>query len=192
MIRRLRASAKRTGRFLRLSYNAFMAMIELPHTAGCLVCGPANPHGLHLSLFVDEGSGEVRIDFVPRPQDIGFEGIVHGGVLATVLDEAMVWAAIWKGKRMYVAGEMIVRFRQSARVGEALVCRTRVESFRSRLVQTAGEIVNAQGEAVAQATGKYAPVAEEHTRRFIDSLLDQPGTAAAVQALRHAQRKQEG
>ena len=60
--------------------------MELPHTAGCLVCGRQNPHGLGLSLHVDEGSGVVSVEFAPRPEHIGFEGIVHGGVLATVLD----------------------------------------------------------------------------------------------------------
>src|SRR5687767_15623921 len=54
--------------------------MELPHTAGCLVCGRQNPHGLRLSLDVDESSGVVRVDFTPRPEHIGFEGIVHGGV----------------------------------------------------------------------------------------------------------------
>ena len=86
-----------------------MAMIELPHTAGCLVCGRQNPHGLHLHLHVDEATGAVETRFTPSAHHIGFEGIVHGGVLATVLDEAMVWAATWRGRRFCVCGEMNTR-----------------------------------------------------------------------------------
>ena len=81
-----------------------MPRIELPHTAGCLVCGRDNPHGLHLSLHVDPDSGIVTVDFIPLAEHIGFEGIIHGGVLATVLDEAMVWAATWAGRRFCVCG----------------------------------------------------------------------------------------
>ena len=70
--------------------------MELPHTAGCLVCGRQNPHGLKLSLHVDEATGIVRMDFAPRPEHIGFEGIVHGGVLATLIDTATFWAAFMR------------------------------------------------------------------------------------------------
>src|SRR4029450_2695085 len=92
-------------------YSGAMGRIELPHTAGCLVCGRQNPHGLKLSLHVDEG-GTGGAEFTPRAEHIGFEGIVHGGVLATVLDEAMVWAATWAGRRVCVAGGMTGRFRR--------------------------------------------------------------------------------
>src|SRR6187402_2741918 len=133
--------------------------IELPHTAGCLVCGRQNVHGLGLSLHVDEASGVVTVSFTPRPEHIGFEGIVHGGVLATVLDEAMVWAATWAGKRFCVAGEMTVRFREPARPGDRLLCTTRVEQSRSRLITTTGEITRIGDRAtIATATGKYVPL----------------------------------
>jgi len=160
--------------------------MELPHTAGCLVCGRQNPHGLKLSLDVDEATGAVRVTFVPRPEHIGFEGIVHGGVLATVLDEAMVWAATWAGKRFCVAGEMTVRFRRSAAVAEALRVEAKVESNRARLIQTTGLVTNAAGELVAEATGKYVPVPPERNRHVIGTLVDEPATARAALALKEA------
>ena len=81
-------------------HNAPMALLQLPHTAGCIVCGPLNPHGLHLSLFVDPATAPSTPTFTPQPAHIGFEGVVHGGVLATVLDEAMVWCATWSGQAL--------------------------------------------------------------------------------------------
>src|SRR5262245_461657 len=97
-----------------------MAILELPHTAGCLVCGRENPHGLHLHLHVDERTGQVETLFTPSQVHIGFEGIVHGGVLATILDEAMVWASTWQGRRFCVCGELTVRFKRSAEIGRPL------------------------------------------------------------------------
>ena len=58
--------------------------MELPHTAGCLVCGRQNPIGLHLHLHVEESTGAVETHFTPAAEHIGFEGIIHGGILATV------------------------------------------------------------------------------------------------------------
>lgn len=163
--------------------------MELPHTAGCLVCGRQNPHGLRLSLHVEEAAGAVRTEFTPRPEHIGFEGIVHGGVLATVLDEAMVWAATWSGRRFCVAGEMTVRFRKSAAVGQLLRVETRVEGAGKRpgipkLIHTAGVIVDDAGATVAEATGKYMTVPPERHRAVVATLVDEPATAAAAARLK--------
>jgi uncharacterized protein (TIGR00369 family) len=154
--------------------------MELPHTAGCLVCGRQNPHGLKLSLDVDESTGVVSVRFTPRPEHIGFEGIVHGGVLATVLDEAMVWAATWAGKRFCVAGEFSVRFRRSASVGEPLRVETRVDSNRSRLIQTSGTVTDGTSALVAESTGKYVPVPPERHRMVLSTLVDEPAAARAA------------
>src|SRR5438034_340307 len=127
-----------------------MPLLELPHTHGCLVCGMANPHGLHLHLHIDSDSGVVSVDFTPQPQHIGFEGIVHGGVLATVLDEAMVWAATWHIRRFCVCGELTVRFRANARVGAPLLVTANVLSARSRLIEVEASVTDA-GQLVASA-----------------------------------------
>jgi len=66
-----------------------MSKLALPYTRDCFVCGAHNPHGLRLR-FRREGD-EVRADFTPQTQHAGFRGIVHGGILSTVLDEAMFW-----------------------------------------------------------------------------------------------------
>jgi len=157
-------------------------MFELPHTPGCLVCGRSNPHGLHLSLHVDPATGDVRTSFTPLPEHIGFEGIVHGGVLATVVDEAMVWAATWDGRRFCVCGEMSIRFRASANIGEKLEVVARVVSSRKRLVETTAEIRSAQG-LVATASGKYVPVAPERNDQVMATLIDEPGTHPATAML---------
>src|SRR5438874_2955221 len=126
-----------------------MPLAQLPHSRGCVVCGHDNPHGLHLSFEVNPHTGEVGATFVPGPEHIGFIDIVHGGVLATILDEAMVWCATWAGKRFCVCAEMTVRFRRSARVGEHLRVAARVVSHRSRLLETEADIADGSGAIIA-------------------------------------------
>src|ERR1700683_2954324 len=120
-------------------------MLHLPHTAGCLVCGPGNPHGLHLNLHVDPQSGIVHVQFTPEIHHNGFEGVIHGGVVATVLDEAMVWAASWNCKRFCLCGERTARFRGIARPGVPLNCRASVKSSRARLLLTSAEALDEDG-----------------------------------------------
>jgi uncharacterized protein (TIGR00369 family) len=162
--------------------------MELPHTAGCLVCGRENPHGLHLSLHVDSDTGVVTADFVPLPQHIGFEGIIHGGVLATVLDEAMVWAATWAGRRFCVCGELNCRFRQSAAVGVPLRVQASVESVRSRLIETTGSIIDSAGAIYTSATGKYVPVPPRRNAHVVGTLVPETAVERALGILQAAAR----
>jgi uncharacterized protein (TIGR00369 family) len=158
--------------------------LELPHTSGCLVCGPANARGLRLNLFVDPANGVVETRYVPAIEHVGFEGIVHGGAIATVLDEAMVWAASWHGKRFCVCGEMNVRFRQTARIGVPLICRARVDSSRARLIVTSAEATDESGKIIAAATGKYVPLPPAESGAFVATFIRNPATEAAAEMMR--------
>ena len=162
-----------------------MRLLQLPHTSGCLVCGRDNPHGLKLDLHVNPETGVVTLGFTPRPEHIGFEGIVHGGVIATVLDEVMVWAATWAGRRFCVCGELTTRFRREAAVGRVLVVTAKVESNRPRLLVTSAEVRDAEsGELVATGTAKYVPVPPDRNRSFVETLVPSPETEEAARALK--------
>src|SRR5579864_6761372 len=163
-----------------------MPLTELPHTAGCLVCGRDNPHGLHLSFRVDTETGIVSAEFTPRPEHIGFEGIIHGGLLATVLDEAMVWAATWAGKRFCVCGEMNVRFRHPVPVGDPLHAEAKVTSVRSRLIETESSLSDASGRVLVEAAGKYVAVPPERNRHVVATLVAEPSTARTLGLLQSA------
>ena len=160
-----------------------MAVLELPHTAGCLVCGRENPHGLHLHLHVDEQSGQVETRFTPAQSHIGFEGIVHGGVLATILDEAMVWTATWQGKRFCVCGELTVRFKRPAQIGRALKIVAAVTSARGRMITTSGAVTEGD-ELIASAGGKYMALPDERHRQFVATLIEEAPTQKAGAILR--------
>ena len=160
-----------------------MPSTQLPHTLGCLVCGRDNPHGLHLDLHVEPTTGVVSTDFTPNAYHIGFEGIIHGGVLATVLDEAMVWAATWSGRRFCVCAEMTVRYLRIAAVSQPLRVEARLTSDR-KVIQCAGLIRSAGGETIALATGKYIRVSPERHRDFVATLVESVATHAASEVLR--------
>jgi acyl-coenzyme A thioesterase PaaI-like protein len=159
-----------------------MSLLELPHTRGCLVCGRDNPFGLHLHLNVDDQTGIVTCDYTPSVHHIGFEGIIHGGLLATVLDEAMVWAATWSGKRFCVCGELNVRYRHSVGVAQPVQVAATISATRSRLIETTGIIRDASGKVLVEATGKYVPVPAPRNREFVATLVPEPRTSQTLLA----------
>lgn len=159
-------------------------MLELPHTSGCLVCGRENPQGLKLNLHVDPDTGLVTTNFTPAPQHIGFEGIIHGGVIATVLDEAMVWAATWKGRRFCVCGELTVRFRNAVKPGDRLRIEAVVEFSRPKLVECASKVFDATGKLLATGSGKYVPMSVEQHKAMTDTFVTEQTTAQSAAVLR--------
>ena len=134
-------------------------MKALPHTHSCFVCGESNPAGLKLRFETDGRIVTTR--FTPKPEHVGFKRVIHGGILATLLDEMMVWACAVQTKRFAFCAELTVRFQQPARPGEEISATAELaDNRRGKIFQAKGELRNPKGEVLATATGKYLPVPE--------------------------------
>ena len=140
---------------------------EIVRYRGCFVCGQDNVIGLNLNFYSD---GEVaRTKWLPDRRHEGYKDIVHGGLLAAVLDEVMVKAALAKDIRC-VTASMEVRYKAPAEVGDELLFEGRVTEQRGRIIFTAGWARNSKGVIVAQATGKYMTVPGDLDKRLATSL----------------------
>ena len=126
----------------------------------CFVCGEKNPIGLKLRLRTDpeKGRSETEVMFAPHFQ--GWAGIVHGGLLATVLDEAMIYAVGAKGMTC-VTGEIAVRYVKPVSTGVAYTLRGRFLEDKGRIVIAESELLDAAGEQVARASGKLFKIPAE-------------------------------
>ena len=116
----------------------------------CFVCGQDNPIGLKLK-FSRIGEG-VRAEFTPSDLHAGYEGLVHGGILAALIDDAManVWAA---NGREAVTAKIEVRFRQEARPGERLLVRAEPAGSKGGLRIARATVTRADGALVAEGSG---------------------------------------
>jgi uncharacterized protein (TIGR00369 family) len=147
-------------------------MIKLPHTRSCFVCGLHNPVGLKLDLETD--GHLVRTRFLAKAEYAGFRETLHGGIIATVLDEVMVWACGIQTKRFAYSVELNFRFLQPARSGEMLeAIGELVQNRRNRVFETRGELRNKSGHVLASSTGKYLPIKaaamEDLRKDFVES-----------------------
>ncbi len=121
----------------------------------CFACGPDNPNGLKLTI---EPSAEgVTARVVPADWTQGYHGIVHGGIICTLLDEIAVWAAHRIGH--YAAtGEINVRFKHSMAVGKAYRLNGRITAVKNPLALAESEIVDERGTVIAQARVKLVKI----------------------------------
>lgn len=135
---------------------------------GCFGCGERNPIGLKLAFFRDGDAVEAA--FTPRPEHEGYAGLVHGGIISALLDEAMSWAVIASG-RLAVTAQMSLRFRRPVEVGTPVRVRGRVIEERGRIVEVQGELVDSDGAVLAEASGTFVRVSEDQQRAWEERYL---------------------
>ncbi|MFZ2961512.1 MAG: hotdog domain-containing protein [Candidatus Ozemobacteraceae bacterium] len=138
---------------VRLTERA-ASSITLIDDRHCFVCGMRNPGGLGLKFQFSEGP-TCTTTWISSAKYQGYAGIVHGGILSTILDEVMAQALISSGNRV-VTAEMKVFFRHPAPVGIPLVITGKRTGGRRRLHLTSGEIRSHDGTLLAEAEGRYS------------------------------------
>ncbi|HEY7983982.1 MAG TPA: PaaI family thioesterase [Ktedonobacterales bacterium] len=135
----------------------------------CYVCGARNSAGFKLS-YRRQGEAIVTT-FTPDARFQGFPGYVHGGVLATVLDETLERVSLIAGRWM-MTGRLEVRYRRAAAIGRPLVVAGRLVAARGRAVvaEATARADDATGEVVAEARATFLPlpagVADEVARDY--------------------------
>ena len=145
-------------------------MQVLPHTRSCFVCGESNPLGLQLRFGTN--GRIVRAEFTPRPEHIGFKQIVHGGIVATLLDEIMVWACAVQTKQFAFCAELNVRFQQPLRPGEKTVATAELaNNRRNRIFEAKAALCHTNGNVLATATGKYLPIKAADAAEMMRELI---------------------
>ena len=124
----------------------------------CFGCGPDNPHGLQMRFEQTDGASVCEFEVPPRFQS--WAGLIHGGVVALMLDEAVGWAA-WHAGHPGVTGRMEVKFRQPLKVGDRVRVTGRVESIRRTLVYASAVIErSADGARIAEASATLVAAGE--------------------------------
>jgi uncharacterized protein (TIGR00369 family) len=118
----------------------------------CFACGGANPIGMHLAIELGEGTASTT--WLPGANFEGWEEKVHGGLLATLLDEVMAWAPS-SFDSWAVTAEISIRYRSPADPGEPLTARGWVTERRRRIYQVRGEVRGPGGRLIAEAHGRF-------------------------------------
>jgi uncharacterized protein (TIGR00369 family) len=125
--------------------------MKLSDDGYCFVCGPKNPIGLKLDFHFNGTS--IKTVFIPKKEHQGYFNIVHGGILTTLLDEAMVKLAIAMDMPA-VTAQMDVRLKKALEVGETVKIEARMLHVTKRLLEAHAEAITGENEIVADAKGK--------------------------------------
>jgi acyl-coenzyme A thioesterase PaaI-like protein len=150
----------------------------------CFACGTLNTSGLRLDLHVERGRSWVELTYEERFQ--GWDGIAHGGILATILDEVMAWALVGEDN-WGVTARLSIDFKQPVNVGQRIKAEGWITRSRRRIVDTEARLVDAiSGDTLATATGLYMAADEarkqELRARYGWRALDESATPETADA----------
>lgn len=148
--------------------------VALPWSRGCFVCGADNPIGLRGRSF--KCGDRIELEFTPRTEHAGWNGVVHGGLISTVLDEVMTWAAIVALRRPCFAADFTIRLKTPLAPGTPCRAIAHAPQVRRRIVDTAAELVGGDGMVYAVAEGRYMAMPPEKLRSMQHDLVVGPRT----------------
>ncbi|OGS22649.1 MAG: hypothetical protein A2252_03460 [Elusimicrobia bacterium RIFOXYA2_FULL_39_19] len=131
--------------------------MELLDDHMCFACGERNPEGLNLNFLLDTQNKTLTAKFTPSKKYQGFKDIVHGGIIALIIDEVMANLA-FKLSIPAVTAEISVKFIKPALVNSELTFTGKIKDDSKKIIFTEASVTNAEGSLVATGTGKLLVV----------------------------------
>ncbi|KGO32971.1 MAG: PaaI family thioesterase [Desulfoprunum sp.] len=120
----------------------------------CFGCGSENHSGLRMT-FETNGS-QIRSRLTVPSRFRGWSKLVHGGVISTILDETMSWAAIILTKRFILTKKMTIQFQRPIYVESALCGIGSIKELTGeRRATVTAELFDDQGRLCAASEGEF-------------------------------------
>jgi acyl-coenzyme A thioesterase PaaI-like protein len=117
----------------------------------CFICGVDNQGGLQLRFYEAE-PGKIVADYTVPVRFEGYPGIVHGGIVAAMLDEVAGRTFIsGDPPRFMVTAKMTVRYRKPVPIDQPLQLFGYAKQDKGRVALAAGEIRDMEGNLLAEA-----------------------------------------
>ncbi len=137
--------------------------LKQPNSRHCFVCGVENPLGLKLKIYETE-PGQVEAWYTPPEHFQGYPGLLHGGIVASLLDElsgrALMGSDPQRPRFMYTA-KLKVKYRQNVPIGKPLRIVGKALRSKGRVAEGWAGLYDLQGNLLAEATALLVDVPAE-------------------------------
>jgi len=132
-----------------------MCCEKLPYYPKCFVCGQENDIGLKMKFEYNNKEDIVRSRIVFKEKFVGYENIIHGGIVTTIMDEAMAWMAIKKTDMMCLTSKLNVRFIKAVKSFIEYTVEAKVESAGKDKILLSARVIDEESEIYAESNGEF-------------------------------------
>lgn len=135
------------------------------HHPNCFGCGASNARGLHADFAFDETSGEVRFEYTVAHDFEGAPGFTHGGILASILDEAQGCLCFHVG-HVVMTEKLHLNYHHATPLGQPIQVRAWLTAVRRRRLHTRATLTGKNGELYVSSSASWYVLPERMTRRM--------------------------
>lgn len=154
-------------------------MLIKPNPANhCFACGGGNARGMQLTFDQDDAAQRIRGEFSVGAEYEGGSGFVHGGIIATLLDEVMAKVSRFSKDHAVTAG-LTVEYVKPVPVGQALVVEGWEVERKGRSIFREAEIRAASGVLLARGRGHFIEVDPARFRAAVATAFSEPEDSTA-------------
>lgn len=132
--------------------------------SNCFACGVHNEHGLKLKFAVIDNHVEAFFETNKRFE--GWDNIIHGGIISTLLDEAMSHAVFKLNGATVVTAEMSVRFLKPVHAGKIIKVTGIIDCDCGRIIETSAQIEDEIGTLLAKAKARFFKVSDKQKLEY--------------------------
>ena len=126
----------------------------------CFGCAPENPIGLHMDFYED--GDDIRCFWIPQTHYQGWLGVLHGGIISTLIDETAGWVVTRKLQAAGMTSRLEVKFHKAIRSDETQISiRARITEQKRNIAIIHVEVENAHGVVCAEGDATYFVLSEE-------------------------------
>jgi uncharacterized protein (TIGR00369 family) len=146
--------------------------IPKPRGHNCFACGTDNPIGLNLQFYrlADDVCTEITLD----KQYEGWEGVIHGGIVSTLLDEVMSWAIMYRKKVFLVTRKMDIKYVRPVLVGRPLTVSGRLmDDSQPPKIRARAEIRDEQGRLLVRSSAEFVEIPKENFSELNEDYKEQ-------------------
>jgi uncharacterized protein (TIGR00369 family) len=163
----------------KLSHGHSVQGKPRPRKNHCFACGKDNPDGMGLKFFLDEAARHAICKFKLSRKYTGPPGYAHGGIIATILDEAMGKVNRFRNV-LALTSTMDIRYLRPVPLGKPLTVTGFEQRVDGRKHTNVAEISNEAGEILARSTGTFIAIDPEKIfRGLVKDSAARSGPAAS-------------
>ncbi len=130
----------------------------------CYVCDPTNASGLHIDYSLDEEEGRVHARYTPCEAHEGAPGVIHGGVLGAILDDATAWAVNTLSGSFGLTRRAQIEYSRMVRAGHDYDVSAWVDEADGKHATAAAELRDAKGRVCCATRAEFSLISHEEAQ----------------------------